>query len=562
MSNKLELTWYGKGKEINIEPRILIENKELSNTEKDPDTKNMLIHGDNLLALKALEKEFSGKIKCIYIDPPFNTRKAFEHYDDNLEHSIWLDLMYKRFKILYNLLSDDGVIFVNLDDSESAYAKVMLDEIFGRSNYLNEIIVSTNKSFGFKSTSNSIFKQANHILFFAKDKSKFLINTEALKIEKGYDTQYKWVFENVDKSESEWTWRNIKDVVSEELGFNNARDAKKTLKEQFDIEVFDFAIKNSERVFRTASVSGGALAKRRETIKKSKENKNSIIRHPNDDMDYMFIGGERVIYYKERLSELDGILIPTELITDIWLDISVEGLASEGGVSFPKGKKPEKLLERCIELSTQKGDYVLDSFLGSGTTSAVAHKMKRKWIGIEMGIQAYTHCKVRLDNVIAGIDKTGISKSVNWTGDGGYRFYELAPTLIKKDFLGIEVINDSYNADMLASAVALHEGFKYEPSEEIFWKQSINNENSYLFVTTRHIDGNYLNSIKDSMEENEYLIIACKSYDKNIEYKYPNIKIKKIPQMLLDRCEFGIDNYNLNIIRTPIIEDEEEDDKE
>ena len=559
MSNKLELTWYGKDKEMNIEPRILIEDKEKSNIANDPNTPNMLIHGDNLLALKALEKEFSGKIKCIYIDPPFNTRKAFEHYDDNLEHSIWLDLMYKRFKILYNLLSDDGVIFVNLDDSESAYAKVMLDEIFGRSNYLNEIIVSTNKSFGFKSTSNSIFKQANHILFFAKDKSKFLINTEALKIEKGYDTQYKWIFENVDKAESEWTWRNIKDVVSEELGFNNARDAKKTLKEQFDIEVFDFAIKNSDRVFRTASVSGGALAKRRDTIKKSKENKNSIIRHPNDDMDYMFIGGERVIYYKERLSELDGILIPTELITDIWLDISVEGLASEGGVSFPKGKKPEKLLERCIELSTQKGDYVLDSFLGSGTTAAVAHKMKRKWIGIEMGIQAYTHCKVRLDNVIAGIDKTGISRSVNWTGDGGYRFYELAPTLIKKDLLGIEVINDSYNADMLASAVALHEGYKYSPDESIFWKQAIGSESSYLYTTTNHIDSKYLESIVSTINDEEYLLIACTSFDEGLNNKYKNISIKKIPQMLLSKCEYKEEGYPLNIINTPVIEEYKED---
>lgn len=204
---KLELNWVGKDEKLEIEPRILIEDKSLSNISQDENTENILIHGDNLLALKALESKYAGQVKCIYIDPPFNTGGAFEHYDDNLEHSIWLNLMYHRLQILYALLAEDGVIFVNLDDSESAYAKVMLDEIFSRDNYLNEIIVSTNKSFGFKSTSSGIFKQANHIFLFAKNKDIFEINQEALKVEKGYDPQYKWVFENMDADESEWTWQ-------------------------------------------------------------------------------------------------------------------------------------------------------------------------------------------------------------------------------------------------------------------------------------------------------------------------------------------------------------------
>ena len=165
-SGKLELTWVNKEKEIIIEPRILVEDK--SKSYGDSNSGNMLIHGDNLVALKALERDFAGKIKCIYIDPPFNTGAAFEHYDDNVEHSIWLNLMSKRFKLLKTLLSEDGAIFVNLDDSESAYCKVIMDEVFGRQNYLNEIIVATNKSFGFKSTSDGIFKQANHFLLYAK----------------------------------------------------------------------------------------------------------------------------------------------------------------------------------------------------------------------------------------------------------------------------------------------------------------------------------------------------------------------------------------------------------
>ena len=204
-----------------------------------------------------------------------------------------------------------------------------------------------------------------------------------------------------------------------------------------------------------------------------------------------------------------------------------------------------------------KGDLILDSFLGSGTTAAVAHKMGRRYIGIEMGDHAYTHCKVRLDKVIAGEDQGGITKTTDWQGGGGYRFYELAPTLINKDAFGEYVINEDYDADMLAAAVALHEGFQYQPDENLFWKQSAGNENSFLFVTTRHLNGIYLDSIKDTMQEDEYLIIACKSFDSGLDKAYDNIVIKKIPQMLLSRCEFGKDDYALNIIHPPKYEDEE-----
>lgn len=328
----------------------------------------------------------------------------------------------------------------------------------------------------------------------------------------------------------------------------------------FDEKIALYAIDNSKNVFRTASVTGGAFLKRKNTIQYSKAHKNEIVRHPNDDMDYMFIGGERVLFYKERLKEIDGIMLPAELITDIWNDISVEGIAKEGSVNFPKGKKPEKLLKRCIEISSNPGDLVLDSFLGSGTTAAVAHKMGRKWIGIEMGEHAYTHCKVRLDKVISGEDKGGITKSVNWQGGGGYRFYELAPTLINQDAFGEYIINKEYNADMLAATVALHEGFSYNPSPEIFWKQSTGSENSYLFVTTKHITAAYLQAIKDTMQDNEYLIIACKSYDEKAANAFGNIVIKKIPQMLLNRCEFNKDNYNLNIVHPPVYDEVEDDE--
>lgn len=555
---KLELTWIGKYDEIKVEPRMLLEDK--SKGYGDPNTENMLIHGDNLLALKALEQNFAGKIKCIYIDPPFNTGAAFEHYDDNLEHSIWLDLLARRLKILHALLCEEGCIFVNLDDSESAYAKVLLDEIFGRINYINEIIVATNKPFGYKSTSNNLFKQANHILFYAKDKSKFILNTDAIFVEKSYDPQYKWVFCNTDKEEKDWTWRNIRDIVAEKLGYSTATEAKRELKEEFEQEIALFAIENADKVFRTASVTGGALIKRRNTINASKKNKNMILRHPNDDMDYMFIGGERVIFYKDRLKLIDGQLLPGELITDIWNDIPVEGLSSEGGVDFPKGKKPEKLIQRCIAMSTSPGDWVLDSFLGSGTTAAVAHKMGRRWIGIELGDHCYTHCLPRLKAVVDG-EQGGISKAVNWQGGGGFRFFELAPSLLKKDKYGNWIIDECYNADMLAAAMAKHQGFTYAPDSEVFWKQGYSFEKDYIFTTTQFVTLEYLDLIHQEMAGDESLLICCKAFQDGADQRYENINVKKIPQVLLNKCDFGVESYSLNIVGLPEI-DEEVDDNE
>lgn len=267
-------------------------------------------------------------------------------------------------------------------------------------------------------------------------------------------------------------------------------------------------------------------------------------------------------WLKDVATEIDGKVYKKDLQGTYWDFVGeTKNLTKEGCVQFPNGKKAERLIERIFTMASNEGDLVFDSFLGSGTTAAVAHKMNRRYIGIEMGDHAYTHCKVRLDKVIDGSDQGGISKAVNWKGGGAYKFYELAPTLINKDNFDEYVINKEYDADMLASAVALHEGFTYAPDSEIFWKQSKGNENSYLFVTTKHLNASYLDSIKSSMEDGEYLIIACKSFEAGLDTLYSNITIKKIPQMLLSRCEFGKDNYNLNIINPPAYEDEEEDDE-
>ena len=560
MSNKLELTWYGKENQIKIEPRLLIENKKLSNTSMDENTENMLIHGDNLLALKALMKDYAGSIKCIYIDPPFNTGQAFEKYDDNLEHSIWLNLMYHRFRYLHQLLESNGMFWIHLDDIEVHYCKVLLDEIFSRQNFVSHITYERSAVAGL-GQGGYLVNTTEHILLYKKgalpNKENYSFEELGFNIIKRYNhyvTSFgtrKLVREFVAKSNGE-TVRVYEHsgVTIETISLKDPKKREKEIRKAFADHI--------DTLFRG------------NRVQKENEFQNDIIAGLDKDkfysVDYIPSRGknegkETTLYYNncELLSWLkdtttvnEGMLTKSTKMTTLWkhAEIPKADIANEGGVDFPRSKKPEQLLKRIIEMSTEPGDIILDSFLGSGTTAAVAHKMGRKYIGIEMGDHAYSLCKKRLDDVITGKEKSGISKTINWQGGGGYRFYELAPTLIKTDSFGEEIINPEYDADMLASAVALHEGFVYEPDAEKYWKQAKGNEKSYLFTTTRHINSTYLDSIKDDMRDDEFLIIACKSFDSGVDKAYANIVIKKIPQMLLSKCEFD-KTYELNIVCPP-----------
>lgn len=567
MANRLELTWYGKDEPIRIEPRLLIENTELSNVGGDSDTENMLIHGDNLLALKALEKDYAGQVKCIYIDPPFNTGQAFEHYDDNLEHSIWLNLMNERFKHLYRLLEADGMFWIHLDDVEVHYCKVLLDEIFTRRNFVSHITYERSAVAGL-GQGGYLVNTTEHILMYKKGSLPDKLNLS-----------YEELGFNIIKRYNRFVVNFGERVLVREFTAKSNGELVRVY-EHSGVEIASISLrdaKNREAEIRKEFVTHLDTLFRGNRVQKENEFQNNIIASLDKgklySVDYVPSRGknkgeETTLYYyncellswlKDTTTLENGMLSKSQKMTTLWKhgEIPKADIANEGGVYFPRSKKPEQLLHRIIEMSTEPGDIVLDSFLGSGTTAAVAHKMGRRYIGIEMGEHAYTHCKTRLDAVIAGDDLLGITKTLDWQGGGGYRFYELAPTLINKDAFGEYVINEEYDADMLAAAVALHEGFQYQPDENLFWKQSVGNENSYLFVTTRHLNGTYLDSIKDTMQEDEYLIIACKSFDSGIDKAYDNIVIKKIPQMLLNRCEFGKDDYALNIIHPPIYEDEE-----
>lgn len=553
MADKLELTWYGKYKSDNIEPRILIENNKISNIKNDVDTKNMLIHGDNLLALKALEEKYTGKIKCIYIDPPFNTGAAFEHYNDNLEHSIWLNLMYKRLLEFHTLLAEDGVILIEIDDNEMPYLRVILDEIFGRNKFVASVSVKSNNISGNKTANKekTILRNKDNIIVYKKGDNLSIVPQY---IERNrWDTHYNSFIEFEGDKVKEI--RRLKDVLIE----NKIINSKETIKEEIieKKEFYDFILKYQNNICRL--VNSISKAMKEESLK----HPNEVIKFIDDnDVVRYALNGNRISFLTSAINNIDGNEKFSQLLGDLWTDIDFQNTQNEGGVSFPASKKPEYLIRRILNMFTKPGDIVLDSFLGSGTTCAVAHKMNRRWIGVEMGEHIYTHCIKRINNVIDGKDTSGISKydDAKHIG-GGYRFYELAPTLIKKDCFGEPVINKEYNAEMLAAAVALHEGFKYNPSNEKFWKQSVGNENSYLYVTTKFVTKNDINKIKEEMNDAEYLVIACTAYDKEIDGLYKNIKIKKIPEMLLSKCEFGKDNYNLNIINPPEYEEEYEEDE-
>lgn len=516
---KLELTWIGKDTPIKVEPRILVHDPTKDYGAKTTD--NMLIYGDNLLALKALEQDYAGKVKCIYIDPPYNTGSAFEHYDDNLEHSTWLSLMKPRLEILRNLLADDGSLWISLDDNEQAYCKVLCDEVFGRKNFVCNVIWQKKYS----PSNDAKWFSDNHdfILVYAKNKESWHPNL--LPRTADMNERYK----NPD-NDPRGPW--MSDNLSVKTYSANA----------------DYPIVTPSG--KTINPPAGSC------WRFSKEKFSELIK---DNRIWFGEKGENVPRVKRFLSEVKQGMTPLTIWTYEEVGHNqdakkeVKQFNTENVFATPK---PERLIERVLTLGSNPGDLVLDSFLGSGTTAAVAHKMGRKYIGIELGGHCHTHCIPRLQKVIDGTDQGGISKAVNWQGGGGFKYYYLAPSLLNKDKYGQYVISKEYNADMLAAAVAKNEGFKYAPSQEQFWKQGQSSEADFIYTTTNHVGAELLSAIAQDMKPGESLLICCKSFDSGLSSRFANITVKKIPAALLGRCEFGKDNYNLNIINPPVLKEE------
>lgn len=268
-------------------------------------------------------------------------------------------------------------------------------------------------------------------------------------------------------------------------------------------------------------------------------------------------------WLKDVSEEKDGNLYKKNLQGTYWDFVGeTKNLTKEGKVVFQNGKKSERLISRILTMATDRGELVLDSFLGSGTTAAVAHKMGRQYIGIELGNHCFTHCIPRLKSVIDNTDNNGITKDVNWQGGGGYKFYELAPTLIEEDKYGNPIFSKKYNPTMLAAAVAKINGFTYAPDAEVYWKQGYSQEKSYIYVTTQYLTAKQLDSIASDVSDFEQLLICAPAFDNGLNKRYDNINIRKIPQSVLDKCEFGVDNYDLNIVNPPVIDESEWEEDE
>ncbi len=452
-NKKLELTWIGKENRPKLEPRVLLEDPAKSYHAKHRVTDgdifdNRLIFGDNLLALKALEAEFAGKAKCVFIDPPYNTGSAFTHYDDGLEHSIWLSLMRDRLEIIRRLLSEDGSLWITIDDNEAHYLKVLCDEMFGRANFVANVVWQKRTS---RENRAAIGSSHDHLLIYAKQGA--LEWKSARRFLQPNDAGYS----NPD-NDARGPWRSIPYSAQ---GFRpNQMYKVRTPSGEFveppkgrcwaaTESVYESYLKDS-RVYFSNDGAG------RPRIKQFRGEEKGLV--PMTWWDAQFAGDN------ESAKKEIFALFP---------DIDPFGTP-----------KPEKLLSQIIHIATNPGDLVLDSFAGSGTTRVVAQKMGRRWIMVELGEHCHTHIIPRLKKVIDGEDPGGITKAVNWHGGGGFRYYRLAPSLLEKDKWGNWVINKDYNAAMLAEALCKLEGFTYAPSDAVYWQHGHSTGRDFIYVTT------------------------------------------------------------------------------
>ncbi len=518
---RLELTWIGKDERPRLEPRILIEDVALSHHAQrrvsDNDIfDNRLIFGDNLLALRALESEFTGKVKCVFIDPPYNTGSAFTHYDDGVEHSLWLSLMRDRLEIINRLLSDDGSLWITIDDNESHYLKVMCDEIFGRSNFVANIVWQNRYS---RSNDASISLSHNSILVYAKNPDRWKSIRNRLARTEAQANQYK----NTD-NDPNGPWRAI------------PWDAP-NIRENLSYPIMT----PSGKVRRPPP---GRCWSRTE------EQWLDICKA---GLAYFGKNGDGAPSFKQYLKDAAAI------VPNTWWPHEEAGHTDEAKKEMHGlyGKdqafdtpKPERLLHRIIHIATNPGDIVLDSFAGSGTTGAVAHKMGRRWIMVELGEHCHTHIVPRLKKVVDGEDEGGITGSVEWKGGGGFRYYKMAPSLLEKDGWGNWVIQSDYNPAMLAEAVCKLMGFSYAPSEQCYWIHGHAAERDFIYVTTQSLTRDQLCAISEEVGDDRSLLVCCKAFNAKPD-AFLNLTIKKIPLAVLRKCEWGRDDYSLTVQNLP-----------
>jgi len=408
----------------------------------DADAPNMLIEGDNLDALKALLPYYAGQVKCIFIDPPYNTRSAFEHYDDNLEHSTWLSMMYSRLELLRELLAENGSIWVTIDDNEAHYLKVVMDEIYGRKGFVSDITYERSGSAGL-GQGGEFVRNTEHILAYKKGNCQFNEVLGSMRLEAKTMKRYNKILAR----------EGDRELVREFKAKSNGMPVRVFRHADFDISTISLAgfekrepeirakfAENFEQLFRTNNVQKENEFQNDLMSGMDKKHLYTVEYTPNrgknaDVLTKLYYYNAELFAWLKDTAYLEGDeIVKTNKLTTVWThaEIPKADLANEGQVDFPRSKKPEQLIRRILEISTNPGDLVLDSFLGSGTTAAVAHKMGRRWIGIEMGEHARTHCQPRLQKVVDG-EQGGISEAVGWKGGGGFRYYKLGVPVFDED---------------------------------------------------------------------------------------------------------------------------------
>lgn len=395
-------------------------------------TDNLIIKGNNLLALYSLRKKYAGRIKLIYIDPPYyfvaNKKEDTFNYNSNFKLSTWCTFMKNRLEIARELLSDDGAIFVQISDDGVGELHLIMKDVFnidGENNFINKITVKTKSPSGFASVNPGVFESAEYILAFAKHKNRWTYNQQYVASQ--YDPNYKWYITNKSESYSSWNIVDISDYVAKQKGYDCKADAISALDESiFNKLVSDFAIKNKDCLFQSTAIGDDAGSEVVAARDLSRNNSGIIykIERSNHYTVYVYNGRE-MAFYSKKIRVIDGKETPTMLLTNIWNDISYEGIAQEGGVKLKGGKKPERLIRRIVEMASNPKDIVMDFFSGSGTTASVAYKLGRQFITCDQLDTQIEMSMKRLKNVANG-EQSGISKIVKWQGGGSFVYCELA----------------------------------------------------------------------------------------------------------------------------------------
>lgn len=413
---------------------------KFNRNENEIITDNLIIKGNNLLALHSLKEEFAGQVKLIYIDPPYNTGNDSFQYNDSFNHSTWLTFMKNRLEIARTLLTNDGTISISIDHNEIGYMISLLDEIFGRENKKNIVTIKRSSVSGAKVINPGVVNVSEFLILYSRTANLWKPNKVFRSKER--DDRYNNFISNIESNPEKWQYESVLDAFAKSKAIQKSK-LKKELGADYEIELENFFIENKERIIRFAGLDDKSISegvRNAKYLSKDDDSKTYVFKREKHN-DYYLFKGNAILFFKDRLIEVEGEWKFGEMISDIWNDVLPNDIHNEGGVTLRKGKKPEKLLNRLIELCSNDNDIILDYHLGSGTTAAVAHKMKRQYIGLEQLDYGENDSIERLKNVING-EQSGISKQVNWKGGGEFVYFELKKS--NQNFIEqIEVAKDT-----------------------------------------------------------------------------------------------------------------------